>query len=636
MDIFNTSHLRGNIVAWLPVKKTDRVCYMGNEGDVAAQKLRQMSDHLTCRSEQAALTESEEKYDYIIRLTYAPAEILKKDYAELSQQGILILAAENAYGLKYLAGTKEIGSGEYFGGVEDLVHSAGVTKEELSDSLKQAGFAWQNFYYPFPDHQFAMSIYSDAYLPRQGELIDQIGNFDTERMVLFDETKAADALIARNRFRDFSNAYLAIAGKSEAHGFVNEKNETISYVKFSNDRGAAYNIRTYITKDENGAFHLVKTADSSEAKGHIANLSKTAEKLKELYADSRFSINTCTLCGRSEGACHTGKPEGAEFAFLQGYTMEEELDRYLERGEYERAAEQIGEVLDEIRMEKRCREFQMTEEFKQVFGTQELPKGLKALEVSDIDLIMPNILVGEDKSWNVIDYEWSFHFPIPVNFILYRNIRYYADTTKVRRALRPDRLYEQAGITEQELAVYEAMEAAFQKYVLGGHIPMRQRYKEEGKPAYHISSVLHVVDDLERRRALQVYFDRGTGFSEEDVTTFHSKALDGTYHLEIPIAEDVVKLRIDPGSQACTVDLKRLTFAGGKEEVLDFISNGHKMAGNLYLFDTDDPNILLESLPRESRTLLLDLRIDSMSLTAAEWIAPKIDTKYRLKKMLKK
>ena len=195
----------------------------------------------------------------------------------------------------------------------------------------------------------------------------------------------------------------------------------------------------------------MKTADSPEAKDHIANLSKTAEKLEELYADSRFSINNCTLYDCSKEPCHTGMPESAEFAFLQGTTMEEELDRYLERGEYEKAAEQIGEVLDEIRMEKRCSEFQMTEEFKQVFGIQELPKGLKALEVSDIDLIMPNILVGEDKSWNVIDYEWSFHFPIPVNFILYRNIRYYADTTEVRRALRPDRLYEQAGIAEQEL-----------------------------------------------------------------------------------------------------------------------------------------------------------------------------------------
>ena len=236
----------------------------------------------------------------------------------------------------------------------------------------------------------------------------------------------------------------------------------------------------------------------------------------------------------------------------------------------------------------------------------------------------------------MIDYEWSFHFPVPVNFILYRSIRYYADTTAVRRALNPAGLYDRAGITERELTAYGAMEDAFQKYVLGGRIPMRQLYKEKGKPAYHITSVLHVVDDLERRRALQIYFDRGGGFCEEDVTTFHSKALDGTYHLEIPIEEDVMKLRIDPGSQACTVELERLTFAGSSECVLNFISNGHKLTGDMYLFDTDDPNILLEKLPRTNRVLLLDLRIDSMSLAAAEWIAPKIDTKYKLKKMLRK
>lgn len=625
MDIFNASHLRGNIVAWLPIKKNDRVCYIGTEDDAAAQKLRQMSDHLICCGRKTEPDESEETYDYIIRLSCASEEEIQNDYAKLSKRGILALAAENAYGLKYLAGAKEIGSGAYFGGVESVENSVGTTREELAAVLKKAGFAWQKFYYPFPDHQFAMSVYSDEYLPKQGELIDQIGNFDAERMILFDETKAADALIARDQFRNFSNAFFVAAGKSGAQTFADEKNETISYVKFSNDRGIDHNIRTYITRDADGRFHLRKIADSPKAGRHIANLSKTAEKLKELYADSRFTINSCTECD-----------EGAEFAFLQGRTMEEELDRYLEQGEYETAFARILETLDEIRLDQKGIPFQMTEEFQRVFGAQTLPEGMLALPVSDIDLIMSNILVSRDQSWNVIDYEWSFHFPIPVNFILYRNIRYYADTTAARRTLRPDRLYEQAGITRQELSVYDAMEEAFQSYVLGGHIPMRQLYKEAGKPAYHISSVLHVVDDLERRRALQIYFDRGAGFGEGDVKTFHSKALDGTYHLEIPIEDDVVKLRIDPGSQACTVDIGCLTFAGSQKRILDFICNGHKMAGDMYLFDTDDPNILLEQLPPKNRILRLDFRIDSMSLAAAEWIAPKIDAKYRLKKMLKK
>ena len=56
----------------------------------------------------------------------------------------------------------------------------------------------------------------------------------------------------------------------------------------------------------------------------------------------------------------------------------------------------------------------------------------------------------------------------------------------------------------------------------------------------------------------------------------------------------------------------------------------------MYLFDTDDPNILLTKLPAGPKTLFLDMRIESMSLAAAEWIAPKIDAKYKLKKILKK
>ena len=117
---------------------------------------------------------------------------------------------------------------------------------------------------------------------------------------------------------------------------------------------------------------------------------------------------------------------------------------------------------------------------------------------------------------------------------------------------------------------------------------------------------------------------------------YHSKALDGTYSLEIPVEQDVTGLRIDPGSQACTVEIEELFWKQEKASVIDFVSNGHKMEGNSYLFDTEDPNLLITGIPSANRILVLKMRIDSMSLAAAEWIAPKIDAKYRLKKMLKK
>ncbi len=623
-EVFTTSYLRVNIIAWLPIRPEDEVLYVGAEEDVIAEKLTEMSKHVHFAAWEKGIS-CQGNYDYIINIGAAPAESAGMFIEYLKENGRLVLAAENAYGLKYLAGTKEIRSKEYFGGVEASEQSAGCTREELEASLKDAGYAWQKFYYPFPDHQFAMSIYSDDYLPKRGELIDQIGNFDTERLVLFDETKAADALIARGKFQEFSNSYLIVAGREQAEQIANDNGETISYVKFSNDRGKSHNIRTYITKSADGKQHLWKVPDTQAAAAQISNLKKTEQILSCLYADSRFSMNACE-----------DHAAGAELAFLQGHTMEEELDSLLDEGGQEKAADRIFEVLEEIRSCKDMQEFQLTEGFQRVFGNPKLPAGLMAVPIGDIDMIMPNILVGAGDTWTVIDYEWSFHFPVPVNFILYRAIHYYADTTAKRRVLDSGKLYERAGITEAERSAYEEMEEAFQRYVLDGHIPMRQLYKEAGKPAYHISSVLHVVDDLERRRALQIYFDRGAGFHEGDTVFYHSKALDGTYHLEVPVAADVTKLRIDPGSQACTVEIERLAWKNGSQAVLDFISNGHKMAGNMYLFDTEDPNLLLEQLPAGEKTLLLDLRIESMSLAAAEWIAPKIDTKYKLKKMLKK
>lgn len=623
MDVFRESYLRANIIAWLPIERKESVLYIGKE-DVAAAKFREMSGDVVCVA-QAGKIPVDGKFDYIICL----GNISKTDAgvfaAHLKSSGRLVLAVENAYGLKYLAGVKEIGSKEYFGAVEAVEGSVGWTKEEIARNLTDAGFLGQRFYYPFPDFEIAMSIYSDEYLPKAGELIDQIGNFDAERLVLFDEVRAADALVTRQKFPEFSSSYLIVAEKEVSSPVLNQFGEDILFVKFSNDRGLLRNIRTYITRSQDGTRHLIKAADTKAANPHLKDLEKKAKQLCNLYENSRFLINACRQ-----------REDGMVFEFLCGQTMEEILDRMLAEGAYERARETLLEILTEIGNCSRLQEFHMSEDFERVFGNPGLKEGLLAASVSDIDMILPNILVDGDGRWNVIDYEWSFHFPVPVHFIMYRCIRYYAETTEERRRMDAGSLYEKVGITEEELAAYEHMEEAFQEYVLDGHIPMRQLYKEYGMPAYHISSILNIVDEQERRRALQVYFDRGNGFSEEESVFYHSKALDGTYKLEIPVGEDVKQLRIDPGSQACTVDIAQLCWKAETGGTLDFISNGHRLTAGMYLFDTEDPNLLIMQVPAGKKTLLLDMRIDSMSLAAAEWIAPKIDAKYRLKKMWKK
>lgn len=56
-----------------------------------------------------------------------------------------------------------------------------------------------------------------------------------------------------------------------------------------------------------------------------------------------------------------------------------------------------------------------TPEFVRVFGNVNLRSDLKCTEISNIDFVPANIILSENKV-SVIDYEWTFAFPVPSQF----------------------------------------------------------------------------------------------------------------------------------------------------------------------------------------------------------------------------
>lgn len=132
----------------------------------------------------------------------------------LAEEGKIIVAIENRFGLKYFAGCREDHLGVPFVGIEGYSNrSAKVqtfNKSELEKLLSAAGFSKWKFYYPYPDYKFPNSIFSDDFLPKKGELMDNIRNFDASRLVLFDETSAFDAIIEAGNFPEFSNSFLIV------------------------------------------------------------------------------------------------------------------------------------------------------------------------------------------------------------------------------------------------------------------------------------------------------------------------------------------------------------------------------------------------------------------------------------------
>ena len=115
--------------------------------------------------------------------------------------------------MKYWAGCTEDHFGTYFEGIANYPSTNGVktfSKKELIKIIEHTGNWKIDFYYPYPDYKLPMTIYSDEYLPKIGELSNVRYNFDRERLQLFDETRVYDGIINNELFSEFSNSFLVI------------------------------------------------------------------------------------------------------------------------------------------------------------------------------------------------------------------------------------------------------------------------------------------------------------------------------------------------------------------------------------------------------------------------------------------
>jgi len=253
--LYHFSYLRENIISWLPMTGRERVLEVGGgPGAITGALCRRAAQvtvvdlskkrclinayrHRDCgnlmfyvgnfQDIEPNLTDEYDLITLIGVFEYAQFSIQSEspfvDYlsrirSHLAPGGRLVIAIENRLGLKYWAGAAEDHTGVFFEGLEgypttDYVRT--FSKPELEGLLREAGFGKTEFYYPYPDYKFVERIYSDACLPKKGELNRNRQNLDRERMQVFCEERVFDSLIDSGLFPQFSNSFLVIAGREE-------------------------------------------------------------------------------------------------------------------------------------------------------------------------------------------------------------------------------------------------------------------------------------------------------------------------------------------------------------------------------------------------------------------------------------
>ncbi len=496
--MYQLAESRANIVEWLHIPQHAKVLELGAGCGAIASALLKKGAGVTCQEENPAFARLNalrhqqledgrltvyampyeqcephlaDDYDMavLVQLPAANGEsqkLLGNLRRHLKPDGILVLATENKFGLKYWAGNKEPHTHRYFSGLEQdgvcLYSRTGIQK-----LLASAGFGWQEFYYPYPGHLFALDIFSDRHLPKKGDLAYSIANYEDDRLILFDEQKVFDSIIEEGQFPFFSNSYLCLAGM----GSPDKQCQETVYARYAADRSRKFAVRTGIAGGRVWKYPIYP-----EGAAHILHMEQAYQQLSRQYAHTGLKFNRCIMHTAASQA-PDGKAVAAEFEFIHGEALQEQARQAIAAGSLKKVFDILHQMVQYIRNGRNSRPFEMTPEFRSVFGETAQASVLEHAAcsgVSDIDLILPNILVADDGTWHVIDYEWTFFFPVPQNFMIYRTLFFLHQENPQHKELSMEALLQETGIPAQEAQVYEQMEQGFQQYVTGGLVPYRE------------------------------------------------------------------------------------------------------------------------------------------------------------------
>ncbi len=619
--LYHLSHLRGNLTEWLPVKKTDTVLEFGADSGQLTGGLAKKAENVICLEESVSrcrllakrwqtvdnisvfggsmwtTLETLPEFDWIVApgvLTEAhqyftgehpeqqALNILKQ---HLKPDGHLVLAADNRFGLKYWAGAKEPHTGQYFDSLEG--RGTSFTKKELETILAGSGFAEYEFYYPYPERWFPMSLYSDQWLPKKGELNQNLRNFEGERMVLFDEEQVFDQLIADGRFPEFSNTYLLIVGPKMSDCPV--------YVKYSNDRAERFMIRTDILGDAEHR-QVRKVPVAAEAASHIEELKHWEEVLDGQYRTAGLRANQCEL---KEGAAY--------FEFLHGQTFEELLDGRRKEQDYAGLAAELQRYrrLLTAALEKDLKPFRKSAEFVDMFGNPEFTKAYMGASVNNLDWIFGNLMETKDGI-QIIDYEWTFPVQVPVEYLIWRAVSLYLNSREDVKSLG---LMAQMGISEVEETLFTEMEHHFQLWLLDGTVTIGAQYLHTAGRTLYREELLRQV----KKNRIQIYPDCGSGFSEGTSYLVETEAdKEGNIRLELLLPAGTKALRLDPAETPCLVKVKRILGELGGTYDPNWNHNGRELEQQGILYTTTDPQIVISGIVEGTGQLYVEFTVQEL------------------------
>ena len=358
----------------------------------------------------------------------------------LNENGKMLIAVDNKFGLRYWAGNPENMLNKKFisliGYHSEPISYETFTKKSLEEILQKMEYNF-NFYYPLPDYKMPNVIFTDEGLPKYNS-IDKYNPYTAKNSdLIMNEIDVFREILTTNpeMFTFFTNSFLIEISK--------EKRELpYNYISFNNMRKEKYRLITKIGKD-----YVEKEAVTEEANQHIEQISKNIEYLKENQIK--------TLDETEENKIKSKYVE-------QKYLLNEVLTENLRQGKKDEFDKLVQKYIDLFLSQSYKTDNYDETIFKKYnieIEDKELIKSMNFLKNGLWDMTFKNCFYIDDQFY-FFDQEWNDE-NIPLEFILYRSILY---TISLRRYINIDELMEQYGLTQYR-EIFEKLDNVLQEEI---------------------------------------------------------------------------------------------------------------------------------------------------------------------------
>jgi SAM-dependent methyltransferase len=357
--------------------------------------------------------EIDKKFDWILMigvLEYSPKysnfddpiqEYLNTVQRLLKKEGKFILAIENKLGIKYFNGATEDHNGKPFYGPEDLYDKNDVTtwgKKELNSSLLKSGFKSVEFYSAFPDYKLPTLLIHES--------ADNINSFRTEELLhylkshdyggndrrFFEESFFSSSLRKNGLLSHFANSFIVVCSNLDK---VEDNNQLATYYSIVRKK-------QFCTKT---AFNL-EDGSLVVRKELLFEAEKKSEFICELYDNNKINFKQHIV---------------AKSNYLNGTLLGFKFSKAVKRAD----TKSLHYCLDTWvkHLTENFHFFKInSKESINILETE--PSAIKdiLIEGNAVDCGMHNIVIVENNNTKNFDLEWQATEPVPLIWILWRNI----------------------------------------------------------------------------------------------------------------------------------------------------------------------------------------------------------------------